>query len=162
MKKIEIEGSVLLHYAYGLVMVFDQYETVPQAHWTQQHQDQGFARRERSVLFSTLRQEGKARVNAFEGRPNDLNQGDRIISVPLQILSGKLNIQGLEEWPIKRSVKVSPGVNTVILSQRIDEGTDELVLDFFIDMLATDTSRILKADRSLNVPPVLLETAGSV
>ena len=162
MKRLEIEGSVHLYYAYGFVMVFDKSEPTPQARWIQQHENQGFARRERSVMFSTLRQEGKATVNAFEGWPVDLGQGSRIIAVPLKVLSGELSIQGPEEWPEARYVKVAPGVNTVILSQRIDEVTDQLVLDFFIDAIATENSKILKAGGLHNIPSVLLETAEPV
>jgi hypothetical protein len=162
MKKIEIAGSTELHYAYGLIMVFDRCETKPHARWTQQHEDQGFARRERSVLFSTLRQEGLARVSAFEGWPEDLNQGARIIQVPLNISSGNLNVQGLEEWPIERSMKVKSGLNTVVLSQRIDPATEQLVLEFYIDPVATESSKILKAGGLVKIPPELLETTDPI
>jgi hypothetical protein len=163
MKKIDLEGSRLLHYAYGLVMVFDATEKAPQARWTQQHEDQGFARREHSVLFATLKQEGKAIVNVFNGWPNDLSQSSRVIAVQLSLSSALLNIRGLEEWPIDRFVRLVPGSYTVILSQRLDKNTGQLILDFFVDSLCeTRNSRVLKADEALKVPGVLLETADPV
>lgn len=143
-------------------MVFDSSEKKPEVHWTKQHQDQGFARRELSVHFSTLEQEGKANVKVFYRRSCDPSQGTRIIAVPLNVPSGELNIQGLEEWPIDRFLTIDPGSYVVTLSQRIDHATDRLILDFFIDPAETQRSQIIKGDELLRIPNVLLETADPV
>jgi len=162
MKRLELDGPPVLNYAYGLLMVFDSCEKSPQSRWTQQHEQQGFARRESSVHFATLNQEGRASVEVFDGEPDSPHKGGRIIYVPMKLPSGQMNIQGPEEWQIERFVRVAPGEYTVTLSQLIDQETRELILDFFLSLSSTPESRILRADEMLKPPDVPLETADPV
>lgn len=117
LKKLTIIGPEILDYSYGQMMAFDSSETLPGSHWTQQHYDQGFVRRQLSVAVRTLTEYGSATVSAFLGEPMSLEAYSRAISVPIEIPSGLLHLEGPDEYPNKRSVKVIPGCYFLLFCQ---------------------------------------------
>jgi len=158
-ESLELSNTNTMQYSYGQFLVYDQYESEPGSLWSDQHIAQGFVRRRRALGVSTLTQHGKATVRTFLGSPDGLNGYDRVISVPIELASGILCIEGPEEYPIQRSIKVIPGSYRLVAAQTQVSET-ELNIDVYIDHLVeTDPkSKILKADELIQVSGPLLET----
>lgn len=158
-RPLQLHGSPSVRYSFNQVVFFDDSEGAPGSSWTEEHWRQGFARRETVVAFATIRQAGIALLNACYGSPDDSEPFERLISVPLRLPTGKLRIEGPEEYPIDRFIELPPGEYVVILGQRF--GAHQ-ALDFhlFVDAArGRNSSQILKADQVLDPPPVLLESA---
>jgi hypothetical protein len=158
LQPLQITGPEIVRFSYHQVVVFDDSESVPGSLWNDEHWNQGFARREKTVSFSTLEQAGKATLKVLLGWPDDLQTAERVVAVPLQVPSGTLHIEGPEEYPTSRAVSVEPGIYMVALAQRTDE-TGRLTFELFLDKRTENRSRILKADGALNPAEPLLETA---
>jgi len=162
-KEITLEGPPILDYSGHVVCVYDAAEQNPEIRWLPEYTKQGFARRERTIQFVLLEDAGIALVTVFSGWPEDIGSATRAIAVPLEATTGEVHIEGLEEWPEERYVKVVPGRYTVVLLQRMDQEGNQLVLDFFLDSeRVSQESLILKADERLRIPTMLLENAESL
>lgn len=156
---IELSNAKPMYFSYGQFFAYDQNETQPGSLWTDEHVAQGFVRRKRALAIGTLTEYGVATLHVFRGHTVLLDEYDRVISVPIELESGILCIDGPEEYPIQRSIKVPPGQYQLLAAQsRVSE--TELRIDLFLDhWIKTDLkSRVLKADESLQVSSTLLET----
>lgn len=162
LKKLTIIGPEILDYSYGQVMAFDSSEPLPGSHWTQHHYNQGFVRREFSVAVRTLTEYGSATVSAYLGEPMSLDSYARAISVPIEIPSGILHLEGPDEYPIKRSVTLNPGCYFLLICQACISD-DELSMDIYITKSDDHplNSKVLKADIDLCNIDNLCETGTS-
>jgi hypothetical protein len=139
--------------------MFDESEEAPGSLWTEDHWSQGFVRREKTVAFATIDQAGLAVIRVLAGVPSNVEPYQRAICVPLRLPTGRLRIEGPEEYPVERFVEVEPGDYVALLGQRFDAG-GVLVLDLFIDSArGRANSEVVKADPLLKVRPELLESA---
>jgi hypothetical protein len=145
---IELVGSSVVRYSYNQIMVYDSSEKTPGCLWTHQHWRQGFARRDTTICFSTLNQAGKAHLSIVNSA-GDVPGVLRAIRSSLKCSSGKMRIEGPDEFPVERFVKVIPGVYSVTFSQRLDDEGELSVYISFDRVERMSASQILKADASL-------------
>lgn len=158
-EQLDLSDKSTMQFSYGQFLAYDQTEAEPGSLWTDKHIAQGFVRRIRALGIGTLVQFGAAKVRTFSGTPTSIDDYDRVISVPIELPSGILCIEGPEEYPIQRSINVSPGAYRLIAAQSLVSET-ELSIDIFLESLAgtTANSEILKADETLEASGPLLET----
>lgn len=158
-KQLDLSDKSTMQFSYGQFLAYDQNEPEPGSLWTDKHISQGFVRRSESLGIGTLVQFGVANVRTFVGTPASVDAYDRVISVPINLPSGILCIEGPEEYPIQRSINVAPGPYRLIAAQSLVSET-ELSIDIFLEALAETTanSEILKADETLEIFGGLLET----
>jgi hypothetical protein len=158
-EQLDLSDKSTLQFSYGQFLAYDQSESEPGSLWTDRHIAQGFVRRSKSLGIGTLVQFGSATVRTFSGTPSSIDDYDRVISVPIELPSGILCIEGPEEYPIQRSINVVPGVYRLVAAQSLVSDT-ELGIDIFLESLAETTanSEILKADETLETSGPLLET----
>lgn len=156
---LDLSDKRTMQFSYGQFLVYDQDESEPGSIWTDKHISQGFVRRSESLGIGTLVQFGAANVRTFSGTPASIDVYDRVISVPINLPSGILCIEGPEEYPIQRSINVASGPYRLIAAQSLVSET-ELSIDIFLEALAETTanSEILKADEALEASGPLLET----
>ena len=157
--QLRLSGSHMLYFSYGQVLAYDQNESEPGSHWTDQHVAQGFVRRERALGIGTLIQYGNARIRAFLGQPESLDSYKRAISMPITIESGVLCVEGPEEYPVDRVLHLPIGLYRLTAAQSRTSDT-ELEIDLYLEPLTeiSATSEILKADGSLRITGQLQET----
>jgi len=158
-EQLDLSDKSTMQFSYGQFLAYDQTESEPGSLWTDKHISQGFVRRSESLGIGTLVQFGAASVRTFSGAPDSIDAYDRVISVPINLPSGILCIEGPEEYPIQRSINVAPGPYRLIAAQSLVSET-ELSIDIFLQALAETTanSEILKADAALEISGPLLET----
>jgi hypothetical protein len=155
---IELTGSAVVRYSYNQIIVYDSLEKAPGCLWTERHWRQGFARRETTICFSTLNQAGKARLSVVQDAAV-IAEVSRTIRASMQCLSGKACIEGPDEYPIERFVRLSPGNYSITLSQRMDPEAGLLLYLSFNQIEQVIPSQILKADALLQSSIEILETA---
>lgn len=149
-----------VYFSYSQLFVYDKELVSPACDWTDEHVRQGFARREQAIAIGTLLEFGHARVRISESIPFLFDAYQRVIAVPLEIKSGRLGVEGVEEYPIDRSICVPPGTYRIIVAQRIvDDDREEI--DIFLEPYRESVvrSEILIADEALDPPSTLIETA---
>ena len=141
-------------------MVFDETVQLPGCDWTEQHTEQGFARRESVVNFSTLLEFGHADVTINVGTYEPHPDYERVISVPFLITSGRVLVEGPEETEAERSVTLPPGNYRLVVAQHIT-ADDEERIDLCFEPLtkALEGSAVLVADEALDPPTPLIESA---
>ncbi len=149
-----LKGPDTLYYTYGQILIFDS-RVLPGNEWTEKHEDQGFARRSVSVSFSTMNESGQAVISVVDSQPAECAI-ERSIYTTINIPSGKVCIEGVDEYPIERHVEVEAGWHGVTFSQIIEGKTLRVFLCFeWIER--EERSRVLVADEGLSVPAELLE-----
>jgi hypothetical protein len=155
---VHLTGPDVLRYSYNQFFVYDSLEKAPGCLWTNHHWRQGFARRDSTICFSTLNQAGKARLSIVDSAA-EVTGTVRAIRAGMQCPSGKARIEGPDEYPIERFVRLSPGDYSVTLSQRIDTETGLWLYLSFDQAERVIPSQILKADALLEQSIIPLETA---
>ena len=157
---MELIGKPEIYFSYGQLLVFDSAETSPGSVWTDAHYQQGFAKRARTVAFGTIEEAGTALLTVSKGQPRLVRDDARAVSVVLEVESGKLNIEGPEEYPVERLIPLPAGRYRVSLAQRREVETDRLLFFLFVELEAGDTkSHILKADATIIRSGDLIEDA---
>lgn len=159
MRQIRLDGPESLYFSYGQLIAYDTTEQAPGSIWTDKHINQGFVRRPKCVGVCTLLKNGTARIAVFHGEPMPLEDYDRVLSVPINLPSGILHLEGPEEVTIHRSVSLSPGVFRIGFAQMLNSDAN-LRVDVFIKMIdeANPLSKLLKSDNALSESVVLCET----
>ena len=162
LSKLPLTGSESLSFSYGQVIAYDAGEQEPGSIWTDQHINQGFVRRPHSVGIRTLIQDGTATISVFRAEPASLEAYVRVISVPIELPSGVLRLEGPDEFPVERFVNVGVGVYRLTFCQAINADGD-IRIDIFVGATAEadPRSRVLKADGDLSGFADSIET-GSV
>lgn len=156
---IILVGESKIRFSYSQIIVFDDGERAPGSMWTEAHWRQGFARRSNTVSFLVLVQAGIGSVCVLSGRARELEEYIRVVAVPLSVPSGKVRIEGPEEYPIDRYVIVDAGNYCVTLAQRIDE-SGEIRFDLFFDGNdVREKSQVIVADAGIIPGLELVETA---
>jgi len=158
-EQFKLSGPASLYFSYGQLMAYDSTEREPGSIWTDQHVKQGFVRRPHSVGIGTLMQDGTATLSIFRGQPTRTEAYDRVVSVPIDLPSGVLRLEGPDEYPIERSVDLTPGVFRLTFAQGLNEH-GSLRIDLFIDEVdePSPRSKVLKSDDSISDLNELIET----
>jgi len=153
--------SPRLYFSYGQFMVYDETVRLPGLAWTPPHSAQGFARRESVVNFATPVQFGWADVIVREDVYQPSDEYDRVVAVPFRVTTGRVIVEGPEEWTRERNFALPPGDYRLVAAQRV-MGDEEEVIDLFFEALTKPLQRseVLVADEEMNQPTPLLETAG--
>jgi len=156
--KIQFDGPKKLYFSYSQVLVYDKNEMQPGSIWTDGHFLQGFVRRERSIGIGTLIDHGNADISVYSNINIDDSKYSRIVSVPITVDSGRICLEGPEEYPIDRSIKVVPGKYRVVAAQLLQDDS-QLSIDFYISKLINgeDTSEIIKHESDLGDIVSILE-----
>jgi hypothetical protein len=157
---MNVELSPELYFSYSQFVVYDREIDSRACDWTSEHCRQGFARRDHTVAVGTLLEFGHAAVRVCFGHPKSLDEYERVIAVPLVIESGWLAVDGVEEHPIDRMIKITPATYRTIIAQRVVDDEREQI-DIFLDSYdgRTIQSEILVADDDLDPPERLVETS---
>jgi hypothetical protein len=153
--------SPRLYFSYSQFMVYDPSAGLPGCVWTEKHSNQGFARRESTVNFSTLIEFGFADVVVHRGAYQLDPKHGRVIAVPFLITSGRILVEGPEEIDSERSIALTPGNYRLVAAQCVISEEKEAI-DLFFEALAEPLSgsAILVGGEKLNPPKSLLEVAG--
>ena len=168
------EGAgVWVHFSHGSFTINDS--AVPFALFKTGpgHANQGFARTESQVMFSTMLEYGRVLLNVYLGPYMPSETYDCVIEVPLRVDSGQVVMSGgPSDLPEGRTVKLPPGDYRLTCAQRVLGGEDDpnpdtrnrIVMDLFFEPAAeaAKTSRIL-VDKALvagglQPPDPLIET----
>jgi hypothetical protein len=149
-----------IYVSYNQFMVYDKTVDLPGNDWTEEHSNQGFARRDSSVCFGTLIQFGDANVQVFSNSYVFNEKDERVIKVPFYSPSGLIFIEGPEEES-RDSIKIEPGYFLLTAAQQADYENETLLirLYFLKTEIPFSKSEILIKDEQLNPPNQLLETA---
>jgi hypothetical protein len=152
-----------LVFSYSQFFVYDHAIDTPSCLWTEEHVRQGFARREGTISVGTVLEYGVAKVLVGINEHLEWINYERVIAIPLRITSGRVAIDGPEEYPINRTVAVPSGTYRVIIAQRvISADHEEVVINLETTSSSYTLSEILRADELLDPPAQLLETADEV
>jgi len=135
--------------------------------WTQEHVDQGFARRKSIVSFSTITQYGQADLNVYLARFEDTASYQRVIAVPFYSPIARVVICGPEEVGSEHFLTVETGYYRLIEAQKLlqpHEYTGDLghiAVDLYFELVEKplETSQIIVCDSMLSPPRDLLEYA---
>jgi hypothetical protein len=148
------------YYSYSQFMVFDRSVKLPGCAWTDAHFLQGFARRDQNVCFGTLSEFGHADLNVYLAPYETRDEYERVVEVPLKVLSTEIAISGPEEYPEKYVAQVTAGDYRLVSAQATVR-EDLETIDLYLERLAFPLagSRIIVADGALRPPSPLLETA---
>jgi hypothetical protein len=149
-----------LEFAYRQFFVYDAALTSPACEWTTTHSKQGFARRDRAVAVGTLLEFGTAAVSVERTSPASVDAYERVIAVPLHVLSNSVAIDGPEETAGIRCIDVPQGHYRVTVAQRVVNDVREEI-GVWLERLDVPMQRseILIVDADLEPPTSLLETA---
>ncbi len=157
--RADIGVSPTLEFSYSQFFVYDAGLKNPACEWTEAHSRQGFARREGVVAVGTLLEFGKADVALAFGRPS-LEAYERAIAVPLEINSGAIAIDGPEETPGPRKIRVENGHYRATIAQKRSDDTEEIIKIWLEKVdVPLRRSELLVVDDRLDPPIRLLETA---
>ena len=90
----------------------------------------------------------------------DIAKYERVVSVPLNVKSGDIRMEGPEEYPVERKVLVPPGWYQVIVAQNA-QGDETEQVDVYLQAILSDSggSAVILADEGMRPPKVLLESA---
>lgn len=105
-----------LYLSYGQLWVADGTVTSPGCVWTSTHVAQGFARRSLVVCFATLLEFGDATVEVVMGSYMPFASDERVIAVPLQVISGIMLI-GAPDVDNDKQIEVPNGHYRIVVAQ---------------------------------------------
>lgn len=148
-----------LYFSHRQFFVFDKSVALPGCAWTDVHFRQGFARRQNNVCFGTLMDFGEGQLSVYLGPYSSAGRHNRIIAVPIELLSGEVVIAGPEEFEDVRVLRLTPGHYRLTAAQvAIDEESERI--DLYFETLGEPISRsqIIVADEELAPLTPLLET----
>src|SRR5262249_46153453 len=96
-----MKTTALAHFRFDIdhnqFLIYDVSVQVPQCEWTEEHSDQGFARRDSCACIATLLQDGHADTTVFFGPFDKRPIYQRVIALPFFAPEGKIIIRGLME-----------------------------------------------------------------
>jgi hypothetical protein len=150
-----------LYVSYSQFFVRDAGVGIPRNPWTEKHSAQGFVRaNESTVYFVALLEYGYADLAYELGPLVPDGPYQRVIAVPFTVATGTVVVDGPEERSTTRFAEIPNGNYRLVAAQRAI-GDDEEVIDLFFEKLAEPLlqSSVIVADRQLEVPATLLETA---
>lgn len=166
---VQLIGKQQLEFSYSQFLVYDDLEFQPGCDWQQGHVDQGFARRDAVVSFGTLLEFGHARLSVYAGAYRRQEDHARVIAVPFRAKSGEVRIEGPDEGPDERIVRLVPGCYRVTAAQMVLQNDEQNMvfeegIDIFFEWLEepAQNSEVIVADEALNPPDVLLEHADPI
>lgn len=154
-----------LYFSYGQFLVYDASVDMPGLDWRDEHVLQGFARRQSVVNVGTLHEFGNADLTVYLGDHLTLKAYDRIIAVPFTVLSGKVKIEGPEEFDRNKSVFLQNGDYRLVIAQlnigeEFKDDKQEAIDLFFESPIGSVVhAEILRADRMMKCPTQLVEDA---
>src|SRR5437016_2369137 len=90
-------GRFRLDFDYNQILVYDVSVAVPECTWTEEHCNQGFARRESVACLGTILQYGQADAVVFHGPFVEQETYERVIALPFYVPTGRVIIQGMME-----------------------------------------------------------------
>jgi hypothetical protein len=155
---VVLTGDPQIRYTYGQFLVFDSSQEAPGCQWDDRHWNQGFSKRESIVSFSTLERSGKGKllvVNSAEKQKGVI----RAIRTSIYVPSGKLCIEGVDEFPISRYVSLVPGIYRITASQGREANGQLLIFISVIPSTEIEPSEVIVADDALDPHIPLLETS---
>lgn len=164
LEAMSTRGAVVLspdlYFSYRQFIVYDKGLQSPACDWTDAHCRQGFARRHRTIAVGTLMEFGTARVVVHFVAPSSITGFQRVIAVPLDIMSVQLGVDGPDEYPIERGCSVPSGYYRVYIAQKVT-GEDREEVEIFLERtpIPIHKSQILVADEQLDPPSELVESA---
>lgn len=149
-----------LYFSYSQFMVYDLAEQLPGCDWTEKHTAQGFARRASTVCFGTRLEYGHSFVTIHIGSFQALKDYSRAICVPFKNISGKVTVEGPDEFDVDRAFELPPGDYMLTAAQKI-LSADELNIDLYFELVTHPGSRssILVADEMLDTTEPLMESS---
>ena len=155
--------SPAMYYSYSQFLIFDAAVDSVGCEWTQQHNDQGFARRESVVSVAALSEFGDATVRfstSAAARGTNWEGYERVILVPFSVSSGRVLVEGPEEHNVGREIALPVGHFRLSIAQHVvSEERLEVLLIFEKVLVAELRSQIIVADNALKVSGNLLEFA---
>ncbi len=151
-----------MYFSYSQIMVSDETIKSPGCDWTDDHFNQGFARRLSTVSFRTILEFGTGSVKVHLSQYIETEGYERVIAVPFSSPSGRVVIEGPEEYPVPvdRILILQPGHYKLVAAQKLVDEDAELI-DLYFHRLdePAKNSEILVADNELDPPEALLEEA---
>lgn len=128
-----------LKFSFSQFFIYDP-SVNPESDWKQSHINQGFIRREGVIVVGTMIGFGEASVSLFVNEGElDLEKYERVFSIPISIVSGEINIDGPEEHPTDRRVKIEPGLYMVTIGQKVI-GEYEETIDIYLKNISSASS----------------------
>lgn len=152
-----------IYFSYSQFMVYDGSVRLPGCEWTPAHTRQGFARQASTVNFRSMHEFGDAQVRVFFGEASGLEAAERVITVPFHVKAGHILVEGPEEERDEgRRVELPPGAYELTCAQRVTgDEAEEISLHFAPRTVLPGKSKVLRADRQLEVPTELVEEAAT-
>lgn len=152
-----------LFFSYRQFFIYDPAVGNPACAWTDRHIKQGYARRPNTIAVATILEFGTATVQFGLDEDCDWKRYERVLAIPLQIESGRISIDGPEEYPISRELELPSGVYRAIIGQLVaSEITEEILVVLEQSQSGNFSSEILQADNQLSPIYPLLETADRI
>lgn len=149
-----------MYFSYNQFMVSDETIQFTGSAWTDAHYKQGFARRTSTVSFCTLLEFGHALIEVYLSPYIEKKSYERVIAVPFFSPSGRVVIEGPEDYPATHQLTLEPGHYRLIAAQQIISEDEEQISLFFQPLQELhESSEILVADDELDPPDNLLEDA---
>jgi hypothetical protein len=158
-------GRFRFNFDHGQFLVYDVSVQVPQCEWTDEHCDQGFARRESAACVGTMLQDGQADVTVFLGPFVGQEIYQRVIALPFYSPEGKIIVKGLLELYLAHVLFCPRGHYKLYVAQWIaDEENECEGIHLFFHQLKKPVpkSEIILADEGLSPPELLLESAAEL
>lgn len=149
-----------LEFSYISFSVYDSDVRLPGNESTDDHFNQGFARRDSSVNFRTLLEFGLATVRIFDDDYIYDETDERVIRVPFDCPSGRVFVEGPEENQ-PHAIIIEPSHYQLTAAQQANYDDESLFIRLYFFKVETPLvkSEILIKDEQLNPPSELLETA---
>jgi hypothetical protein len=148
-----------MYVSYSQFFIYD-IGVLPGCRWTEGHEQQGFARRLGVLSIGTLIEYGEATLRVVVGAASFDPKYTRILRLPLEVISGSIEIQGPEELSGSRVLGFENGSYLVTISQAfVSEEECDVEVAFEKDTLGCAVSQILRADDGMQPPAVLIESA---
>lgn len=128
--------------SHGIIFLYDTSEKAPGNDWTEQHQEQGFARRASAINVSTLVENAWARLS--QGASDEMSGCERIVSCSLFSTSGTVGFSSVDPggpviW------RGHPGWVRITLGQSYSHEGEELEFVYFAEeAVAEEPTRIFK------------------
>src|SRR5437870_5008439 len=115
--KTSILGRFRFKFDYNQFLVYDVSVQVPECTWTEEHCNQGFARRDSTACVGTILQYGQAEATAFFGPYTEQKLYSRVIALPFFSSTGRIIVQGLTEIYLAHILFCDPGHYKLIIAQ---------------------------------------------
>lgn len=107
-----------LEISYAQFFIYDAAVVNPFAEWRNEYTDQGFARMESAVTFTTLIEEGLAIVRAHLEPFGSADGYDRVIRVPFRAISGAIKVEAVGDQIYDDvDLRICPGHYTLVAAQ---------------------------------------------